>query len=117
MKTQFLYGLLVLAMGSFGACQSGTQSNEDTHTVAIEQEETGQIVTTSLTDAAGQKLDLAFDNAAGTATLVLDGDTIRLTQETMASGVRYSNDNYVYAEHQGNVTLTKDGESIFQITP
>lgn len=115
MKTHILYGLLMLAIGGFGACQSSNQSASDADTATAGQQEVNQIVMATLTDTTGRKLDLRFDNVAGTATLVLDGDTIRLTQDTMASGIRYSNENYVYAEHQGNVTLTKDGQAIFSV--
>ena len=113
MKTRILYGMLLLLWGSLSACQGSDRAATGADTLS--SHDTSPLVTTSLTDSTGKQLNLAFDNAAGTATLILDGDTIHLTQDTMASGVRYSNENYEYAEHQGNVTLTKDGEPIFRI--
>ena len=46
------------------------------------------IVKTRLTDKEGAVLVMEFDKKAGTATLVFEGDTILLTQDTMASGIR-----------------------------
>lgn len=116
MKRQFFI-LMAAAAFSFGACQSGSQqSNADESDTAemVAAPETEAIVTASLTGDDGTTLDLAFDNDAGTATAILGQDTILLKQDVTGSGIRYSNENYVYAEHQGEATLAKDGEIVFQ---
>lgn len=58
-------------------------------------------------------LHYKFDNAKSNAVLKFKGEDIQLKQDTMASGIKYSNDKYVYTEHQGKITLTKDGKVIF----
>jgi len=73
------------------------------------------IVKTKLTDKEGTVLVMEFDKKAGTATFVFEGDTILLTQDTMASGIRYSNAQYVYLEWQGHCTLCKDSLVVFDI--
>jgi hypothetical protein len=64
-------------------------------------------------DKQGNVLKQTFDNAAGTCKLELNGKTIELHQDTMASGIKYSNDHYVYTSWQGNTELKKDGKLIF----
>lgn len=73
------------------------------------------IVKTKLTDTAGNVLQMEFNNDAGTAVLFFRGDTIFLKQDTMASGIRYSNNQYVYMEWQGQSTLYKDSLIVFNI--
>ena len=73
------------------------------------------IVKTRLTDKEGAVLVMEFDKKAGTATFVFEGDTILLTQDTMASGIRYSNAQFVYLELQGHCTLCKDSLVVFDI--
>ncbi|MDD3946029.1 MAG: MliC family protein [Bacteroidales bacterium] len=73
------------------------------------------IVKTQLTDKEGTVLVMEFDKKAGTATFVFEGDTITLTQDTIASGIRYSNAQYVYLEWQGHCTLCKDSLVVFDI--
>mgnify|MGYP000850956617 CR=1 FL=1 len=58
---------------------------------------------------------MEFNNDAGTAVLFFRGDTIFLKQDTMASGIRYSNNQYVYMEWQGQSTLYKDSLIVFNI--
>lgn len=108
--------LAAVALLGFGACQPGNQQSGTDEPVSVETTVTPyatDIVTTSVTDDNGNTLDMRFDNIAGTATFLFGGDTIYLKQDTMASGIRYSNDNYIFTEHQGEVTLTKDGDIVF----
>lgn len=114
MKATIIYGFVALVACCLGACQNSGQPTSAEEPTAVESD-AGNVVTASLTDSAGNTLDLLFNHNAGTATLVLAGDTILLTQDTMASGIRYSNDEYIYAEHQGDVELTKNGEAVFSI--
>lgn len=74
-----------------------------------------KIVTSSVTDKKGTKLDMTFNNTKGTATFVLNGETIELKQDTTASGVQCSNAQYIYTEHQGNIELKKEGKVVFEI--
>lgn len=72
-----------------------------------------EIVSSSVTDAQGNRMDLNFNNTLGTATVNFDGEVIEMTQDTTASGVRMHNDNYEYEEWQGHVVLKRDGNVVF----
>lgn len=61
----------------------------------------------------GRMLAMTFDNLSNTALFILDGKTIELKADTVASGLRYSNKNYIFIEHQGRIEFFKDGNSIF----
>lgn len=71
------------------------------------------LVRSSVVDRDGNRMDLTYNNDLGTATIDLDGETIYMTQDTMASGVRMHNDEYVYEEWQGHIVLKKDGKVVF----
>jgi membrane-bound inhibitor of C-type lysozyme len=62
----------------------------------------------------GHKLDILYDKSGDKAVFVFQGDTIRMKRDTTASGLRFSNEHYIYIEHQGNMELTKDGTIVFE---
>ncbi len=68
---------------------------------------------TSVKNKEGKTLEMKFDNAKNTASFVFDGKTIELKADTTASGVKYSNKDYVFTEHQGKMELIKDGKAVF----
>jgi membrane-bound inhibitor of C-type lysozyme len=80
--------------------------------VTLQADDDG-IGTASATDKTGVKLDMVFNNAKGTATFTLKGETIELKQDTMGSGVKYSNEKYKYTEWHGRIELKKEGKTIF----
>jgi membrane-bound inhibitor of C-type lysozyme len=111
MKTRFFRALITGAILVVSSCQNGSKET------AIEvpaSHESNDVVIDSLTDDKGLTLRMKFDNAAGTATFVFDSDTILLKQDTMASGISYSNEHYIFTEHQGDATLTKEGNIVFK---
>jgi membrane-bound inhibitor of C-type lysozyme len=65
-------------------------------------------------NAEGTKLISRFDNSKGLATLDLNGEKIDLVQDTMASGVQYHNEHYVYSNWHGETELKKDGKVVFK---
>ncbi|GEM_PF-1601462 len=71
------------------------------------------VVSSTVTDNQGNTMRLAFNNNNGTATAELNGQTIYMTQDTTASGVRMHNDEYEYEEWQGHIVLKKDGKVVF----
>ncbi|MCD7972581.1 MAG: MliC family protein [Candidatus Azobacteroides sp.] len=71
------------------------------------------IVTNTVKDHEGNPLDMSYNNTKGTATFHYRGDTIHLKQDTMASGIRYSNDEYEYSEWHGQMTLKRNGKVIY----
>lgn len=109
--------MFIGAAFSMSSCENGnreTATKESTAPESVINSPTANVVTDSVTDDQGNVLDMKFDNSAGTATLVLGKDSMFLTQDTTASGIRYSNQHYIFTEHQGNITLTKDGNTIFK---
>ncbi len=62
-------------------------------------------------------VDASFDNEAHTVTFTHEATgEITLPQAVSASGARYANEDesIVFWEHQGEVTITKDDETVFQ---
>lgn len=71
------------------------------------------IVESIVKDSQGKTLEMKFNNSNNTASLVFNGKTIELKADPTASGIRYSNTDYVFSEHQGKIELLKDGKIIF----
>jgi membrane-bound inhibitor of C-type lysozyme len=118
MNTKLLSILIMGAALGISSCQNGNKEKTATEEPASVEttvtSDSNDIVNSSITDEAGNTLDMKFDNAAGTATFVFAGDTILLKRDTTASGIQFSNDHYVYTEHHGEATLSKDGSIVFK---
>lgn len=71
---------------------------------------------TSVTNAAGEKIDITYDNMNATATVMYNGETVVLPSQKPASGVWYKNDNYELRGKGNDLTLTKDGKVIYENT-
>lgn len=98
----------------FSLLLSSCQQNEKAREQPAEQREvTQEIVRDTITNKAGRTLVMVFNNAKQTATLVWQGETIELKQDQMASGIKYSNATYELTEHQGELTLSKGGNVVF----
>jgi len=108
-----ILGLLLISCN--GKKISGSSANstrkieEPTDSVLIDK----KIVEASVINKEGVKLNLKFDNEAKTCVLYFDGDTVLLKQERMASGIKYSNEHYLYTEWHGEIRLFKDGKQVF----
>ena len=72
------------------------------------------IVKSSLTNKDGVTLEMVFDNQLGTATFTLGEELIEMKEDTMASGIKFSNEHYTYEEWQGEAVMKKDGQTIFE---
>lgn len=104
----------VLAGLVFVACNNSPKpTNEPTeqNTISTANDE---VVQNSVTNSNGTTLQMTYNNTRGTATFVLNGETIEMKADTVASGIRYSNSQYVYTEHQGDIKLMKNGEVVFE---
>lgn len=73
-----------------------------------------EIITGKETDKTGNVLEYSFNNTKSTATFKLNGETIEMVGDTMASGSHYKNDHYNYHEWHGKTTIEKDGKIIFE---
>ncbi|WP_080055638.1 MliC family protein [Spirosoma aerolatum] len=109
-----IFLLSIALSGGLYACQSSqkTVKQSSTQTTA-KQPIADSIVRDTVTNSQGVKLAMAYDNAKHTATFVLNGTEIKLKQDTTASGIKYSNSEYEYTEHQGKMTLKKGNEILF----
>ncbi len=81
------------------------------------RETADRIVKATITGREGVRLDLEFNQTKGTAVLFLNGKKMELRQDTMASGIHYSNLEYVYSEWHGRITLMKAGDTVFTNIP
>jgi membrane-bound inhibitor of C-type lysozyme len=107
-REKTLLALTIIGILFFDSCQQNSNSYDDS-TPMLEE-----IVRNSVTDLHGTKLYMTFNNEQATATFVFENETIRMTQDTMASGIRCTNKHYEFSEHQGNITLKKDGKVVFE---
>lgn len=111
-STSFILSIL-LSLGIY-ASQSALKSLVKAPTQLVTQESiTDSIVRDTVINRQGVKLSMLYDNARHRATFVLHGETINLTQDTVASGIIYRNAEYKYTEHQGNITLKKGDKILF----
>jgi membrane-bound inhibitor of C-type lysozyme len=91
-----------------------TELKEDGVVIFFKGKKTADdIVESSVTDEKGKTLYMLFDNARGTARFILDKDTIETRQDTVASGIRCSNKDYVFTEHHGAIELKKGTRILF----
>lgn len=72
-----------------------------------------EIVESTATSKEGSELSMVFNNTKGTASLLLNGETIELTAERAASGIWYKNDAYELRGKGDQVELTKNGKIVF----
>lgn len=72
-----------------------------------------EIVSDSVSNDQKQVLKMRFNNTKGLGTFTLNGESFELKQDTTASGIRYSNETYVFTEWQGDIKLTKNGKTVF----
>lgn len=109
----FAPSLVLLASLLLTACEdrSGTAPAGTAH--AAEQAQ-GEIVNATARSADGQVLQMQFNNALDTATLLLGGQTIKLSGQRPASGIWYANSEYELRGKGGDVELKRNGITIFK---
>ena len=81
--------------------------------IAVVTPTVDEIVKDSVTNPKGETLQMLFNNTTSTATFTLKNEVIEMKQDTTASGIQYSNENYLFTEWQGKMELKKDGKTIF----
>lgn len=75
------------------------------------------IVSATATNKDGVILKQTYNITQQTAIFELNGDIIHANQDRTASGVQYSNKDFMYREHQGEVQLYKKGKLIWSNIP
>lgn len=98
---------------SFTSCNKKVKK-ESVEATEVVTSKPSDDVTATVKNDKGETLKVKFDKVAGTAEMEFKGEKFTLKQDTMASGIKYSNDKYVYSEWHGEITLKKDGQTIFE---
>jgi membrane-bound inhibitor of C-type lysozyme len=112
--TKKILTIAILTALFINACKE-TPKQEKAETPSTESAEKidDDIVKSSSTDKDGNKLEMTFNNAKGTATLSFNGETIELLAQKAASGIWYKNENYELRGKGNDVELKKGGNIVF----
>ena len=113
MKKTLTIALLIAMI--IGSCKESTRKEgaEKKNIETIENVSDGITKATSI-NQDGKKLELIFNNIAGTATLNFNSETIELISQKPASGIWYKNEQYELRGKGNDITLKKDGIVIFE---
>jgi hypothetical protein len=113
--TKNILTIVSLTAFIFTSCMD-TPKQENTETISKEAvgKTIDEIITGKETDKSGNVLEYSFNNTKNTATFKLNGETIEMVLDTMASGSHYKNDHYNYHEWHGKTTIEKDGKIIYE---
>jgi len=113
MKKTLTIALLIAMI--IGSCKESTKKEDaqKKNIETIENVSDGITKTTSI-NQDGKKLELIFNNIAGTATLNFNSETIELISQKPASGIWYKNEQYELRGKGNDITLKKDGIVIFE---
>lgn len=107
--------IVTLTVLIFTSCKdSPKQENKETTSKETVEKTADEIIAGKETDKNGNVLEYSFNNTQNTATFKLNGETIEMVVDTMASGAHYKNDHYNYHEWHGKTTVEKDGKIIFE---
>lgn len=114
--TKQIFILASITVATFLAACNQQQKQENTEGVKTEvtAKSSDDIVTQSLTDNAGNKLDMTFDNSKDIVTITFKGETAELTAQKAASGIWYKNDHLELIGKGNDITLSKDDQVIFK---
>lgn len=114
--TKKIFILASITVATFLASCNQQQKQENTEGVKTEvtAKSSDDIVTQSLTDNAGNKLDMTFDNSKDIVTITFKGETAELTAQKAASGIWYKNDHLELIGKGNDITLSKDDQVIFK---
>lgn len=115
MTKQFFIMLTLVFASLLTACKGGVKrENTADSTAKVSIASSDDIVTQSLVDEQGERLELIFDNAKDLVTIHFRGDTAALPSQKPASGIWYENDRYELRGKGKQITLIKDGETVFK---
>jgi len=120
MKKQTLFILAMASIGFFSCKNISGKENVEAvvdslkvDSIAVVTPTVDEIVKDSVTNPKGETLQMLFNNTTSTATFTLKNEVIEMKQDTTASGIQYSNEDYLFTEWQGKMELKKDGKTIF----
>ena len=106
--------IAMLTVFFLGACKQSNKQEDTNKTTEKVENVSDAISKTTLTSKDGKKIELLFNNAAGTVTLNFNNETTELISQKPASGIWYKNDLYELRGKGNDITLKKDGNVIFE---
>lgn len=112
--TKKVFTIAMLTALFFTSCKETPkqENNQATKTDTVEKT-VDEIVTSSLTDTDGNKLEMSFNNTKDIVTVNFKGETIEMARQKSASGIWYKNDHYELLGKGNDIDLIKDGKVIF----
>ncbi len=113
MKSTLILSSIMISFLSSSCQKSEKAGKQASLQTAATEPKTDKIVRDTVTNTDGVQLAMSFNNSKQTATFVLKGETIDMKQDQMGSGIKYSNPDYEFTEHQGEITLKKGGNIVF----
>ncbi|WPR70574.1 MliC family protein [Flavobacterium sp. NG2] len=113
MRLPFITTILLTTLSLTSCKETAKTENEDSITETVEKN-TDNIVTNTATDKDGKKLEMSFNITKDIAVLHFEGETIELVGQKPASGIWYKNDTYELRGKGQEITLTKDGQTVFK---
>jgi len=108
--------LFIVSLLTFGSCNNKKSNGEIIKGELKSADSSSKninIVSSTTTNKDGISLKYTFNNSDGTCILELNGEIIELKQERTASGIKYSNEHFIYTNWHGETNLFKDGKLIF----
>jgi membrane-bound inhibitor of C-type lysozyme len=111
--------IIIVSVILLFSCQSSKTVKPEENSSSLVQrrivsETQNNIVYTRITNRQGELLEIIFDNAKNEALLKFKGEDIKLTGEKTASGIKYSNSQYLFTQWKDDIELKKDGKTVFQ---
>lgn len=106
--------IAMLTVFFLSACKQSNKQEETNKTTEKIESVSGAISKTTLTSKDGKKLELLFNNAAGTVMINFNNETTELISQKPASGIWYKNDQYELRGKGNDITLKKDGNVVFE---
>ncbi len=105
--------LSILVLFFLISCTESTKQDNANISEAA-KEEIVDIINSSFSDKNGEKLEIAYNNTKGIATLEFKGEKIKLIQQKSASGNWYKNEHYELIAKGNDIELKKDGNLVFK---
>ncbi len=109
-----IISLIVLPCCNFKSTTRNTNTNPGASSGKKQEIVSTQIIKGTLKSKTGDVLSYTFDNNLNTMNIVFNNETIKLKRELTASGIKYSNENYIYTEWHGISRLQKNGNIVFE---
>lgn len=114
--TKNILTIIMLTALTLTSCNQTSKETKDLKTTesGSDKKNTDDILTSVITNKAGEKLELIFNNTKETASFTYNGETIELLGQKPASGIWYKNEMYDLSGKGNEIELTKNGKTIFK---